>query len=216
MTEIRLKPNPDWHEAAQRLVSGCLSLSTLDERVELMERFCISLGDALYPTFLQILCIIGQRGDHPAKFLITETLVHGLRTGRLPSGKLAAWGSTTFSADQLMGKMRSFGPIEYLLLWYAQPSGRSPLPITRFQSAAKDLLSLFAANPEAETLYCQKLLSAVEDPLDGAMSSRSRQAIQSFVIAWQNGDSNDRVIDRFLDNLQGDSISRLKELELFS
>lgn len=215
MSGIRLKSNPDWHSAAQRLVSGCLAFPMEDERVELMEKLCISLGDELYPAFLQMLCIIGQRGDKPAQVLITETLVRSLLIGRLPSGRLAAWGASTFAPNQIMGNTRSFGPIEYLLLWYAQPSGRPPLPIQRFQSAANDLLSLIDSNPKAKSLYCNRLLSDLGEPMDGSMSSRSKTAILAFLQTWElNGPVVD-TIDSFLNALRGDSLSRLRDLDWY-
>ena len=213
MSGIRLKSNPDWQGAAQRLVSGCLALTRDDERVELLEKFCISLGDELYPAFLQILCFIGQHGDQSAKVLITDALVHSLLTGRLPSGRLAAWGSSTFAPNQIMGKTRSFGPVEYLLLWYAQPSGRPPLPIQRFQSAVHDLLSLINSNPKAKMLYCKRLLSDLDDPIDGSMSSRSRQAMLAFLQTWEMDEAVENTIDSFLNALQGDSLSRLRDLD---
>jgi hypothetical protein len=216
MTDIHLKPHPDWHGAAQRLVSGCLALPTDDQRVELMEKVCISLGDELYPTFLHILTVIGQHGDKSAQSLITDTLVRSLITGRLPSGRLAAWGSSTFSPNQMMGKTRSYGPIEYLLLWYAQPSGRPPLPVQRFQNAAQDLLSLIDSNPKAKALYCEKLLSDLDEPMDGSMSSRSRVAILAFLETWKSNESVDQAIEGFLDALQGDSISRLRDMDWYN
>jgi hypothetical protein len=213
MPGIFLKPNPDWHGAAQRLVSGCLTLDTDDERVELMEKFCISLGDELYPTFLQILCIIGQQGDNSAQVLITDTLVRSLLIGRLPSGRLAAWGANTYSPNILMGKSRSFGPIEYLLLWYAQPSGRPSLPIRRFQNAAFDLLSLINSNPKARALYCKRLLTDLDEFMDGTMSNRSRVAILAFLKTWEINDSINDTIDSFLTSLQGDCLSRLSDMD---
>jgi hypothetical protein len=181
-----------------------------------MEKFCISLGDELYPSFLQILCIIGQQGDHSAQVLITDTLVRSLLTGRLPSGRLAAWGANTYSPNKLMGKSRSFGPIEYLLLWYAQPSGRPPLPIQRFQNAAHDLLSLINSNSKAKSIYCKRLLSDLDDSLDGTMSNRSRVAMLAFLQVWESEDSINDTIDSFLNALQGDSLSRLSDLDWYN
>jgi hypothetical protein len=214
MSEFQLSAHPDWHGAAQQLVDGCQTLKELDQRVELMESVCVGLGETLYPAFLKILCLIGKRGDHNAQQLITETLVQALLTGRLPSGKLTAWGANTLQGDRLFGQTRSLGPIEYLFTWYAQPSGRNPLPVQAFHQAALDLLDLISSNPNAKNLYCTKLLADIEDPLDGSLSSKSRAAIGHFVKAWQSDKDSEEVLNQFLDTLQGgDSLTRLGNIQ---
>jgi hypothetical protein len=209
MPDFILNHQPDWHAASQRLVGGCLSLNELDQRVELMEKVCTGLGDNLYPAFLKILCLIGKRGDLAAQQLITEALVQALLTGRLPSGKLSAWGSSSVSGDNFFGQTRNLGPIEYIFTWYAQPSGRTPLPVHSFHKATLDLLDLISSNKHAKQLYCAKLSADIEDPLDGSLSSKSRLAIGNFVDAWKSEQSAETVINVFLDTLQGDSLSRL-------
>jgi hypothetical protein len=212
MSGFHLITNPDWMMAAQRLVSGCLALKTRDQRVELMESVCFGLGDELYPAFLHILCIIGQHGDYETCHLITDTLVQGLLTGRLPSGKLAAWGSSKFDPNSLLGKTTSLGPIEYLFLWYSQPSAVPPLPVQSFQLASFYLLSLISTNSKAKYLYCKKLRSDIETPLDGCISSKTKYAIGAFLQGWETDESIHLAIDLFLDNLHGDSLSRLVDV----
>lgn len=209
MQQFRVSDKPDWQGAAQRLVSGCKMFEDLDQRISLMEKVCDGLGDELYPAFLKILCIVGKNGDKDAKRLITETLVQALLNGRLPSGRMSAWGAETGSGNSLFGQTRSLGPIEYVFTWYAQPSGRTPLPIQSFQHAASGLLDLISSNPKAKQLYCTKLSADIEDPLDGSLSRKSRHAIGRFVEAWEYGKSSDEVLDCFLDTLHGDSLSRL-------
>ena len=82
-----LKPDPDWSGAAEVLIEGCVYLPTAEERVRWLERLCLSLGDALYPAFLQVLCRIGEHGDASAQKAVADTLVLALQTGRLPSGR---------------------------------------------------------------------------------------------------------------------------------
>jgi hypothetical protein len=209
MSGFQLITHPDWQMAAQRLVSGCFSLDTQDKRVELMESVCFGLGDELYPAFLHILCIIGQHGNLEACNLITDTLVQSLLTGRLPSAKLASWGASKLDPNSLLGKTVSLGPVEYLFIWYSQPSAAPPLPVQSFHVAAFYLLSLISSNTKAKNLYCKKLRSDIEIPLDGCVSSKSKHAIGSFLQAWESGESIDLAIDHFLDNLHGDSLSRL-------
>ena len=57
------RPDPDWSGAAEVLIEGCAHLPTPEERVRWLERLCLSLGDTLYPAFLQVLCRVGEHGD---------------------------------------------------------------------------------------------------------------------------------------------------------
>jgi hypothetical protein len=213
MPNFRLSDRPDWHSAAQRLVSGCVTLDDLNQRVALMEKVCEGLGDELYPAFLKILCMVGKGGDQVARHLITETLVQALLTGRLPSGKMTAWGANSTTGNSLFGQTRNLGPIEYIFTWYAQPSGRTPLPIQGFHQAAYELIELISSNSQAKELYCTKLSADIEDPLDGSLSRKTRLAIGNFVETWRLGKSTDDVLTSFLDTLQGDSLSRLGNLQ---
>ena len=210
---LALKQQPDWHAAAQTLVDSCSALSSLEERIRLMDRVCRHLGDKLYPAFLQILCQIGQHGDEQAKQLVTETLVQALVSGRLPSGKLPAWGADKFSSNSAFGQTRSLGPLEYLCSWYAQPTGRRPLPLPAFQQAASCILHLVSTNIEAKSLYCIKLLADVEDPLSGSLSRRTRLAMKELVTSWEKNAPVDTIIDSYLNALQDDSLSRLANLQ---
>lgn len=212
MSDFHLSARPDWQMAAQRLVSGCLALSAQDQRVELMESVCFGLGDELYPAFLHILCVIGQHGDQEVRKLITDTLVQSLLTGRLPSGKQPAWGASKFDPEALLGKTTSLGPVEYLFIWYSQPSAVTPLPILSFQQAAFDLLSLISSNIDAKHLYCKKLRSDIDTPLDGYLSSKTKNAIRVFVDAWEKDVSIRMAIDQYLEVLHGDSLSRLVDI----
>jgi phage baseplate assembly protein W len=177
-----------------------------------MESVCFGLGDELYPAFLHILCIVGQHGDQEACDLITDTLVQSLLTGRLPSGKQPAWGASRFDPKALLGKTTSLGPVEYLFIWHSQPSAISPLPIQSFQQAAFDLLSLISSNKKAKDLYCTKLRSDIDTPLDGYLSSKTKNAIRAFVDAWETDVSIRQAIDQYLEILHGDSLSRLVDI----
>lgn len=207
-----LKPRPDWRNAAQTLVSGCLVLDSTESRVQLMQHLCDQLGDNLYPAFLQILCVIGETGTPEAQGLVTETLVHALTTGRLPAGKLSAWGSNTLQSDSAFGQTRSLGPVEYLCSWYAQPSGRNPISAQAFSQSAVNLLTLISANADAKQLYCDKLLADIEDPIGGSLSSSARAAMLKMVHSWQTGATAGEVIDSYLNALQGNSLDRLAKL----
>ncbi len=207
-----LKSQPDWHSAAQTLVSGCLSLETQELRVQLLQHLCDELGDQLYPAFLQILSIVGENGTIEAQSLVTDTLVHALITGRLPAGKLSAWGSDTMPSDSAFGQIRYLGPVEYLCNWYAQPSGRNPVSVQVFTKAAVNILELISVNENAKQLYIDKLQIDTCDPLGGSLSSKTRTAMQEMVNTWQSGASSVEVVDSYLNALQGNSLDRLADL----
>lgn len=207
-----LKENPDWHTAAQTLVSGCTSVKTQESRVQLLQNLCDKLGDNLYPAFLQILRDVSNHGTTEAKKLVADTLVHALVTGRLPAGRLSAWGSDTLKSNSAFGQARSLGPIEYICNWYAQPSGRNALSAQAFSNAARSLLALITVDEKARKLYCNKLLADINDPLCGSMSSKTRNALLQMTTTWQTSSNAGDVVNSYLSALQGNSLDRLADL----
>jgi len=199
-----LRADPDWYSAAEALIEACAHLPTPEDRVRWLERLCLSLGDALYPAFLHVLCRIGEHGDPDAQKAVADVLVLALQSGRLPSGRHAAWGSVHGAAT------RTMGPIEYLCAWHAQPDSRGPLNATAFDRAARALLGLVSHSDSARHLYCAKLLADAEDPLGGAWSRGTRQALQALARTWAAGANPQRAaedaVDAFLAGLrQGES-----------
>jgi len=187
--------------AAQALVDGCVDLSGDDDRVELLDQVCRGLGDDLYPVFVHVLWLIGRNGDHHAKELVARSLVHALRTGRLPSGRRGAWGTSR-------GALRSLGPIEYLCTWYAQQedavSRDSGLSLTaeQFQSGTAAVMELIAASAEARLLYCEKLLADADDPIGGVFSRSTRAGIRALAQSWRDGAAPGDASMRFLQELE--------------
>lgn len=176
-----LRADPDWYSAAEALIEACVYLPTPEDRVRWLERLCLSLGDTLYPAFLHVLCHIGEHGDPGAQKAVADVLVLALQSGRLPSGRHAAWGSMHGTAT------RTMGPIEYLCAWHAQPGNRGQLNAIAFDRAARALLGLVSHSDSARRLYCAKLLADSEDPLGGAWSRATRQALQAMARAWAAG-----------------------------
>ncbi len=194
------RSEPDWSGAAEALIEGCAHLPTAEERVRWLERLCLSLGDSLYPAILQVLCRIGEHGDAAAQTAVANTLALALQTGRLPSGRHAAWGTTLASS---VGPTRTMGPIEYLCAWYTQPDGRGTLSATAFDRAARSLLCMVSHSTQARRLYCTKLLSDADDPMGGAWTRSSRQALRAMAQAWSTPESSPQraaalAIDAFL------------------
>lgn len=190
-------PDAGWAQAAQALVEGCLDLNRDEDRVALLVAVCRGLGDDLYPAFLRVLWIIGRQGDHGARAAVAEALVHALRTGRLPSGRRAAWGASLPAATPF-GTTRSLGPIEYLCAWHVQAEAPHDLPAIPFESGAVALMELIGTSADARALYCEKLLAEVDDPIAGALTRPTRQALRALATAWSQGATPRDACARFL------------------
>ena len=190
---------PRWAEAAQALVNGCVDLPEDEDRVALLAAVCEGLGDELYPAFLRVLWTIGQHGDHAACAAVARALVHALRTGRLPSGKRSAWGGSGAMQSAIhFGSTRSLGPLEYLCAWHVQAEPARAMSAAQFHTAARALMDLIATSPEARTLYCEKLLADVDDPISGALTRQTRQALRALATAWAAGVASFDASARFL------------------
>jgi len=176
---------PRWREAARALVAGCVDLRGGEDAVTLLEAVCQGLGDELYPAFLRVLCEIGRHGDHGARAAVARTLVQALRSGRLPSGRRAAWGSSTWPGGPAGG--RSLGPLEYLCASAADREGPSALSARDFDLGAQSVMALVAADDEARLLYGEHLLARAEDPLEGALPRAGRQAMRALALSWLKG-----------------------------
>lgn len=190
---------PRWAHAAQALVDGCVDLPDDEDRVALLAAVCEGLGDELYPAFLRVLWTIGQHGEHAACAAVARALVHALRTGRLPSGRRSAWGTSAVTQPQAAyGRTRSLGPLEYLCAWHAQAEPVRALNSAQFHTAARALMDLISASREARLMYCEKLLADVDDPLSGALTRRTREALRALATAWSEGASSFDASARFL------------------
>jgi hypothetical protein len=194
-----LLTEPHWAPAAQALVDGCVDLPVDEDRVALLSAVCERLGDELYPAFLKLLWTIGQHGDHAACAAVARTLVHALRTGRLPSGRCGVWGAAVHEdASRVYRTTRSLGPIEFLCVWHAQAEPGQTLAAEHFHVAARAVMALVSSSPEARLLYCDKLLADADDPLSGALTRRTRCGLRALASAWGGGASPDDASACFL------------------
>ncbi len=194
-----LLQEPAWELAAQSLVDGCIDLVHEEDRVALLAAVCDGLGNELYPAFLRILAIIGQHGDHPARAAVAGALVHAIRTGRLPSGRRSAWGASPLSSPVPgYGSTRSLGPLEYLCAWHAQAEPELAIGADSFHAAARAVMDLVVAHPDARLLYCEKLLADAADPIGGALSRRTRNALRALADTWAAGASSTDASASFL------------------
>ena len=181
---LKLAKNQDWHGAAQELVNQFAELPAMDQRITLLETLCDRLGGELYPAFLQILYIIERHADQNCKKDFIDTVCYGLSTGRLPSGKLPAWGSNP-SGNNAYGQTRLLGPLEFLCAWYAQSTNLPALSEQQFSAMCTHLVKLFSTDEKAADLYKLKLQNDVSNPVAGALSSRTRDGIAALVDSWQ-------------------------------
>lgn len=198
-----LRPQPDWQAAAQTLINGCGTLASAEERVRFLDCICCALGDLLYPAFLKILCLVGDHGDVVARRSVAQTLVHALSTGRMPSGRLNAWGAPSVEGRSPAGHTRSLGPLEYLCAWHAQPGGHDPLPAIAFDRAAQAVLALMASDPQARALYCAKLRQDIGDPLGGSLTRSTRAGLSALVSTWEAGGTPEAAVHSLLSTLHG-------------
>ena len=214
----RLADDPDWIGAGRELVHGFSRLATPDERIRMLDRLCERLGGSLYPAFLQILCVVERNGSEDARRLVVDTLIHALRSGRLPAGRMPAWGASSGAASGALDggafeRGRSLGPIEYLCAWYAQPSELPALDVKDFDEFATRLLRLVSGSESARAMYCAKLLSDAEDPLGGSLSRETRAALAALANAWQTSDDPHAPVVACLEALTAAGEERLGHIE---
>lgn len=194
-----LLAEPRWTLAARALISGCIDLPELDAKVDLLEGVCRALGDELYPAFLRVLGEVGHHGDHDARAAVARVLVHALQTGRLPSGRRAAWGAA--ATAHAVSRGRSLGPLEYLCAWAGQGDVMNHLVQREFEQAARAVIQLVNADPTARDLYCGQLIAEADDPIEGALSRGTRAAMREMATAWAADASPADVASAFVSSL---------------
>ncbi len=174
----------DRYLSAQELLVQLHALGDIDDRVRLIENLCTQLCSDLYPTFLQILCLIERKSDERCHALVTDTLVYALVTERMPSGRLPAWGTSRSSTQNPFMQHRTLGPIEFVCAWYSQATNLSPLNDDSFTFALSTLLRLIDSNTEARKRYCYKLSVDMSDTSIGVYSNATRNGIAHIARLW--------------------------------
>jgi len=206
---LELRADPDWPAAAQALIDGCAYLPDAQARVQLLERLCDALGPALYPALIGVLCMVGDQGSEAARAVVADTLVDALCSGRLPSGRRAAWGAA--SSD--VRSTRSLGPVEYLCAWHAEPGVQQALSAPNFDRALRSLLALVSQTGAARSLYCERLRAVADDPLGGALSRGTRDGLRQLASAWDTCGSDLQVpVDAFMNAVKGSGMQGLRML----
>lgn len=182
---LTLRSEPQWHQAAQVLIDGCAYLKTPQERIRLLEDLCDALGPSLYPALIGVLCVIGERASPMARQTVAQTLVEGLQSGRVPTGRRAAWGSNKPLTGMGAPMTRSLGPIEYLCAWYDDPGSLQPISASTFDAAMRAILGLVSESDQARRLYCERLLAIAQAPVDGALTRRAVEGLRDMAQSWQ-------------------------------
>lgn len=201
MAQRALKADPDWRGGAEALAAGLQAQTTLDGRVDVLERVCAGFGEALYPGFAKLLAALGHFGAPAVKALAADTLAHALVTARLPSTRVPAWGALPGS---LGGASRPVGPVEFLCVWLVRDVARERLDDDAFKSALTLVLDLVSASPRAASLYADKLLIDIEDPAEGLHDARSRRLVQTLAEHWRAGETPDRIAEAVLRSARAD------------
>ncbi len=175
---VALKAAPDWAAAAQCLVDGCAHAPNAAWRTELLERVCAALGDQLYPAFLNVLCLVGERGSVAAQAAVADALVDALCSGRLPAGRRPAWG--------LGGSWgAALGPLEYLCVGHVDPPAGQAPSAAHTDRALQAMLALLWRSPRALALYAARVQALTDAPPDGTLTRGARQALLALAAAMQ-------------------------------
>lgn len=198
--------SPRWEAAAQRLVSALAAQPDRDARCRLLDRVAGRLRTPHYLSFVQLLCAVERFGDAAARTLVAEALADALESDRLPSGAVPAWGASSFrpaaalgvSAASLASGGRRLGPIEFLCAALLQPGVQPAASRSDADFALQRVIALVNASPRAAALYAARLQSHAADPLEGALSLRTRGTLQALGAHWQAGDSPERIVRRAL------------------
>jgi hypothetical protein len=185
-------------DAARKLIQALLASNDDEYRLALLKRVVKRLGDGGYPHFLKLLLTVAESSDQRAKRLVAETLALGLKKMDLPGGELTSWGASSFSAQNetainaslLSGMVlagapkRSFGPIEYLTVWYGQSTQRRRLSLDTYQRSLQQLIELLQHSPIANKLYPVKLEADARNELEGAYTRTTRERMLLIAKAW--------------------------------
>jgi len=206
-----LKAEPDWRGGAAALAAGLQAQTTLDGRVEVLERVCDDFGEALYPGFAKLLAALAHFGSPAVKAMTAEALAHALITARLPSTRVPAWGAGGFAGlagGGLGVAARNVGPLEFLCVWLVRDVAGERLDEDAFRTAVPLLIDLVSASPRAAGLYADKLLIDIEDPAEGLHDARSRRLVQTLAERWRAGDPPRDIAEAVLRCNQADQGGR--------
>lgn len=200
-----LKAEPDWVGAANDLVAALAGLPDNERRVQLLERVCADLGDALYPAFVKLLAAVARFGSPAVHALTAEAVAEAIVTARLPSVRLPAWGGGRFPAapgafasgfSAFNFNTRTLGPVEFLCVWLQRDVSNEVLDEGAFERVMTLLLTLLDASPKARRLYIDKLRADAEDLTEGLHTRQGRRLLAGLAEGWAAGEAPAAVAAR--------------------
>ena len=186
-----------WRESAARL-AAFLERSPDDEaRLATLKQLNRKFGDHGYPGFLKLLLIVAESCNALARQRLADSIALGLRRGDVPSGVLTSWGARRFwpthtplRAGMLPGNLlgvaprRKLDPLEYLTVWFTQPTHRPYLGERTYRACLTTLLGLFDASELARQWYPLKIEADLAG-IEGAFTRRTRQRLAMLAEAWK-------------------------------
>jgi hypothetical protein len=188
-----------WRESAARLTQ------LLDQGAD--EEFCLAVlkqlnrrfGEHGYPGFLKLLLIVAGSEHGSARQRLADCLALGVRRGDAPSGVLTSWGATRFWSSQtalhsgmLPGNIlgvaprRQLDPLEYLTVWFSQPTHRPYLGEITYRDCLTKLLDLFNASDVARLWYPRKIEADLAG-IEGAFTRQTRRRLGLIAEGWKQG-----------------------------
>ncbi|MDT0498227.1 hypothetical protein RM530_12745 [Algiphilus sp. W345] len=204
-----------WREAAARLAEGLHQSPDDETRLAVLKRVCRRFGYLGYPGFLKLMLIVADSDNTPAKRDLAAALALALKRHDLPTGQLTSWGTTdlwkasgdntrAISASVLNGQhlgvapRRSFGPLEYLTVWYCQRTQRPYLSDSGYHDAVVKLVGLLNNSDDARGLYPIKIETDLATEPEGAYTRQTRSRLGTLASAWKRGDGPLQVADQLI------------------
>jgi hypothetical protein len=186
-----------WRESAARL-AAFLERSADDEaRLTTLKHLNRRFGEHGYPGFLKLLLIVAESGNTLARQRLADCIALGLRRGDVPSGVLTSWGAMRFwptqtplRAGMLPGNLlgaappRQLDPLEYLTVWFTQPTHRPYLGERTYRACLTTLVGLFDVSALARQWYPLKIEADLAG-VEGAFTRRTRQRLAVLAEAWK-------------------------------
>ncbi len=194
----QLKADPDWRDAAQRLVNALNNVRDEEKRIWLLYRIAEDLGDDFYPALIKILCAVERFGDINARRLVSDVLHYALKTWRFPPAKTALWGGLNRDEISEVADALEIGPLDYLLVRRFQDNGNERLTTEAFRSAATLLLSLIAISPGGLATVGQHLRYLTDHSAAGAFAGPTLSAFAQTADDLINNVSPQMVVERLL------------------
>ena len=188
-----------WHESAARLAQFLERTSDAEVCLTTLKQLCRRFGDHGYPGFLKLLLIIAASDNADAQRKLADAIALGLRRGDAPSGVLTSWGATRFWSNQTplrsgmlpgnalgMAPRRQLDPLEYLTVWFSQPTHRRYLGERTYRDCLNRLIDLFNTSEVARYWYPLKIEADLAG-IEGAFTRHSRQRLAALAAAWKQG-----------------------------